>query len=504
MQQFSSCSLRFIALPAHLFGILPFLTSGIARYGVAALVCVAAALLVLPFHAEVDLAMVVSLFLLVVVIVAVVAGRGPAVLASLGSVALFDFFFVPPRFSFAVSQVQHVLTFLVMLAVSLSVGELTAGLRIYAQEAARRERDIRALYALAKELAGAPTVEQVRQAVAMFVAQRWQGQAELFGPEQGLPSGAEAWDGQRRVLHFPLEAGARQLGVFKVRLPGTVEGAEPLLKAIVSLVSTALERLHCVEVAQAARLEAESERLRSSLLSAISHDVRTPLTVLFGMADGLVLASAPLPAEVGESARAIRDQAFRLNGMVANLLDMARLQTGRIQLRREWLPIEEVVGASAHGLGSLLVAHPLRTTGLAALPLLEVDAVLLERVFCNLFENAAKYSPPGAPILLSAATTPSCVKLAVCNAGDGFAPEHLNKVFELFERGGLAMPVEGFGMGLAICRAIVQAHGGSIRAFNPPTGGACVEFELPRGCPPGMEAGLVGGDEAEMGGCGHG
>ena len=196
----------------------------------------------------------------------------------------------------------------------------------------------------------------------------------------------------------------------------------------------------------------------------------------------------PLPDQARDIAEAIRDQALRVNGMVGNLLDMARLQTGPVSLRKEWQPVEEVVGASLKLLGSALEGHPVRVAGLADLPLLEFDAVLIERVLCNLFENAAKYSPPGAAILLDAAVGPLTVELRVTSGGGGFPPDKLEKVFDLFERGHAETAVVGMGIGLAICRSIVEAHGGAIRAFNPPEGGGCVAFCLPRGTPPLIES----------------
>jgi len=487
------------------------------------LACALAAGLALPFHAVIDLSATVMLFLLTVVVVAVLAGRGPAVLASLCNVALFDFLFVPPRFSFAVSHAQHLATFAVMLAVSLIVGQLTAGLRRQAQDAERRELATRALYDLARTLAGAAAVAQVGAAVAAFLRGQWGGRSGLLlpdadgglaapGPAEAaldpadLASAREARDGGRPVVRvvaegwrchcLPLSGTLR--GVLCVRLPEAVGEAGPLLEAVASLVGTAVERLHFVELAQAARLEAESERLRSSILSALSHDVRTPLTALYGMADALAVGATMLPAPARETAIAIRGQALRVNEMVDKLLDMARLQAGRLALRREWQPVEEVVGASLNLLGAALDGHPLRVEGIAELPLLEFDAVLMERVFCNLFENAAKYSPPGATIRLAGAAAADVVELRVCSGGDGFPPDKLRRVFELFERGSTETAVPGMGVGLAICRSIVEAHGGTIRAFNLPDGGGCVAFTLPRGCPPPIESEApAAGDDME-------
>lgn len=486
------------------------LLTALRRYGLAVAACGLTAALVLPFQPALDLPNTVMLFLLAVVLVAVLAGRGAAMLASVLGVALFDFLFVPPRFSLEVSHARHLVTFAVMLVVSLVVGQLTAGLRAQATEAARRELLARALYDLASELAGAMTLAQVSEAVERFLRIRGDARGRLVLPaDQGptLPFSGEAGlavpdDVLEQVMAsgaptqllrpdgyccevLPLSGTTRNRGVLLVLHRADDTGTAPLLAALAALVVTAVERLHFVEVAQAAQLEAVSERLRSTLLSALSHDVRTPLTALYGLADSML--TGPLPDEARISALAIRDQAFRLNGMVGNLLDMARLRSGRVELRREWQPVEEVVGASLKLLDSVLAGRSLQVGGLGALPLLEIDAVLMERVFCNLLENAAKYSPAEAPISLSAHDAGEAVEFRVTSGGKGFPPDRLEQVFGLFERGQPEVPIAGMGLGLAICRTIVEAHGGRIRAFNPEQGGGCVAFTLPKGSPPPFE-----------------
>lgn len=484
-------------------------------YGLALAICVATAAIVLPFHGMLDLANIVMLFLLAVVLVAVKAGGGPAVFASVVGVGLFDFFFIPPRFSLAVSHVQYLVMFAVMLAVSLIVGQLTAGSRAQAAEAARRERTAQALYELAHRLAGAMTIDQVNEAVVGFLRANFDAECALLlaGEQEELLSPASETahlaqpervmartateagrplvfgEGEIPERYFlPLAGATRSHGVLIVRVSPSAEPIQPLLEAVSALVGTAVERLHFVEVAQAAQVEAVAERLRSSILSALSHDIRTPLTALFGLADSLALFRPPLPEPAREMAGAIRDQVLRVNDMVGKLLDMARLQAGPVKLRREWQPVEEVVGASLLLLESALADHPVEVRGLDNLPLLAFDAVLLERVFCNLFENAAKYSPPGTPIRLEAEAGPEVVTLRVSSDGPGFPSDKLASVFNLFERGHAETPTAGMGIGLAICRAIIEAHGGAIAASNPPGGGACVTFTLPRGTPPTIDA----------------
>jgi two-component system sensor histidine kinase KdpD len=234
-------------------------------------------------------------------------------------------------------------------------------------------------------------------------------------------------------------------------------------------------------------MQIQAERLRSSILAALSHDVRTPLTVLYGLADTLTLPQQNFPESARETACAIRDQAIRLNNMVNNLLDMARLHAGQVQLRKEWQPIEEVIGASIKLSGADLQCHAVKVHLADGLPLVEFDAVLLERVFCNLLENAAKYSPPNTDIELSVSSDGTEAVITVCNAGEGFPKDKLMQVFEPFERGNAKSNVRGAGMGLAICRAVVEAHGGKIAASNPAGGGACIRFTLPLGEPPDIE-----------------
>ena len=259
------------------------------------------------------------------------------------------------------------------------------------------------------------------------------------------------------------------------------------LETAVSLVAIAIERVHYVDVAQRTQVQVVSERLRSSILSALSHDLRTPLTALVGLADSLTVSWPPLGDVARETAEAIRDQAERLSGMVGNLLDMARLHAGEVNLQKEWRPIEEVIGSSIKLLGRALAEHPVKVTLAPDFPLLEFDAVLIERVFCNLLENAAKYSPPGTTISIEVSRHAGDAEILVCDASPGFAPEKADAVFEMFVRGDAESALPGTGLGLAICSAIVAAHCGAIAATNHPKGGGCVSFTLPLGEPPAIE-----------------
>ena len=318
---------------------------------------------------------------------------------------------------------------------------------------------------------------------------RWiEPRTALTAYEGGACAGLDV---RQAVGYFPLKAPTRVRGVMAVTPlceggPSLYEHHE-LLETVASLVAIAIERLHYVEVANSAQLQMVSERLRSSILSAVSHDLRTPLTALVGLADSLTLCRPPLPAQSRENAEAIRDQAVRLSGLVSNVLDMARLSAGDVKLRKEWQPLQEVIGSSIKLLGKSLADPPVSVRLPARLPLLEFDAVLIERVFCNLLENAVKYTPPGSPIEISAQCRNAVVEVAVCDQGPGIPAGRGSDIFEMFVRGAQESSTPGVGLGLAICRAIVEAHAGSISASNRLEGGACFTFTLPKGSPPMVE-----------------
>jgi two-component system sensor histidine kinase KdpD len=507
-----------------------------------AAICALAALVAAPLYSKFDLPNIVMVFLLAVVIVAVRCGRGPAVLASFLSVAEFDYFFVPPRFSFAVSDVQYLLTFAVMLVVGLIAGQLTAGLKYQASVATGRENRVRALYELARELSGALLTEQVAQICERFVATEFGARSLLLrsdsdgrivaprGPtapasavadagaapatlavevgiaQWALDHGESAGLGTNTlpaspVLYVPLKAPMRVRGVLAMepqnpaRLLGPEQGR--LLETVARLIAIALERVHYVEVAQESTLQMESERLRNSLLSAISHDLRTPLAALVGLADSLQLTQPPPSPQQSAISERVREQARRLRSLVENLLDMARLQAGRVALNRQWHSLEELVGTALESLGGVLARRRVDVHLPEAFPLVEMDAALMERVLCNLLENAAKFTGPHSHIDIGARAEPGHVIVWVEDDGPGLPPGREEEIFEKFERGNKESATPGVGLGLAICRAILQAHGGTIRAENRPGGGARFLFELPQGTAPQL-AGEADAETADL------
>ncbi|HXE76951.1 MAG TPA: DUF4118 domain-containing protein [Rhodanobacter sp.] len=489
------------------------------RYAWALATCLLTTALTLPLLRLLDLANIVMLFLLGVVLVAVRWGRGPAALAAFLNVAAFDFFFVPPRFSMAISDAQYLVTFAVMLVVGLLTGQLTANLRFSARIAAGRERRAQALFELTRDLSGALLTRQVAELGEAAVQRTFGGQARVlvtdatdrlvvdgaapgevdasiadwaFHNEQ--PAGLATSTLPSHAWHYvPLKAPMRVRGVLALRpaqarwllIPEQVQQLETLARQI----AIALERVHYVDVAQEALVQMESERLRNALLSAISHDVRTPLTALIGLAESLQHSLSASPSPLGQqqagTAQAITGQARQLNALVNNLLDMARLQSGAVNLRSDWQSVEEVVGSAIRAAAHALGGQAVQTQIPADLPLVEFDAALIERVLVNLLENAAKYAQP--PIVIKAGATPQTLILTVRDHGPGL-PVALkgreSELFEKFTRGAAESAQPGVGLGLAISKAVVDAHRGRIVAANALGGGAEFTLTLPRRPPP--------------------
>ena len=485
-------------------------------YAWAAATSIALTLVCTPLAGVLELSNIVMLFLLGVVGVAMRFGRGPSALAALLNVAAFDYFFVPPRMSFAVSDVQYVLTFAIMLGVGLLVGQLTAGLRFAAGVSTSRERRARSLFELTRELSAALESSQVVALGGAAVQGHFGGHALVLvtdaadqlllpaEPPEGFDAQVADWafrHGQPAGLatatlaaqpwhYVPLQAPMRVRGVLALSpaqprwllIPEQAQQLDTLARQI----AIALERVHYVEVAQQAVVEMESERLRNALLGAISHDVRTPLTALIALAESL--QTLP-PDEHAAAARAIVAQAHELHALVNNLLDMARLESGiaggAVNLRRDWQSVEEVVGSAIRAARTSLGSIVVQTALDPELPLVEFDAVLIERVLVNLLENATKYGAP--PITVGARAEPGTLVLTVRDHGPGLPAAllgHEQKLFDKFTRGEAESATPGVGLGLAICKAVVSAHGGDIAAGDALGGGAEFTVTLPRREPP--------------------
>ena len=497
------------------------------RYGGAVIGCAITVAIASSLSPRFDLANIVMLFLLAVVVVTIAFGRGPGVAASFLSVALFDFFFVPPTHSFSIADSQYLLTFAVMLIVALTTAQLMSRLQRQASSSFEREQRIAALYDLSRELAGAIAPQQVEAALMRFIAAigRTRGaMALIFAAgsvpvddavsllQPGLEPDPSLVEAAMRTGHpatfrgvgyFPIASGKRVRGVLAVTFDRRIDSLDEhrsLLEALAALVAIVVERMHYIDVAARHELAMQAERLQGSILAALSHDIRTPLTALTGNADALAMSRPPLASHQADLAQTIRSQAARLNSLATNLLDMARLNVGAVRLRKAWQPIEEVIGSSLEQLEGSLDDSEISVSLPESLPLLEFDAVLIERVLCNLIENAMKYSAPAIALEISAVNHGDSVRIDVRDHGPGVAPADRQRIFAPFTRGTRAadtqgsgrQPRSGTGLGLAICAAIVEAHNGRLAVDDAEGGGARFSFTLPKGTPPVVEVEAIG------------
>lgn len=488
-------------------------TRAFRGYAGALALSVIATLAAFSMHGVLALSNIVMLLLLAVVGAAVAFGRGPAVVAAFINVLAFDFFFVPPRFTLAVSDAQDLFTFAVMLIVGLVVGQLTARLRYQARMASLGEERASRLFEMARELSAALAAGQVTEIGERYVTTMVPGKATVLtlgeddaltvteGDDKrvGVDAAVARWVVDHAEpagagtnvlpatgrLYLPLKASVRTRGVLVVAPIDSGALVTPeqrrLLETCAALIAIAVERVHFVTVAQNTLVEIESERLRNSVLSALSHDLRTPLTSLVGLADRLSqqLASDP----TGPQAAAIRDQARRTATLVDQLLEMARLETRPTQLRKDWQSLEELAGAALAELDAQLHGRDVEIALDHDLPLVHCDAVLITRVLVNLIENAAKYTPPRSAIRIAGRVTNGVVEVAVEDRGPGLPRGKEQAIFDKFIRGRQESTIPGVGLGLAICRAIVAAHGGAIHAENRDGGGARFVFTLPARSP---------------------
>jgi two-component system sensor histidine kinase KdpD len=469
------------------------------------------------------LANLIMVYLLGVLVVATRFGRGPSLLASVLSVAAFDFFFVHPQFTFAVSDTQYLVTFAVMLAVAFVISDLATRIRAQAVSARERERRTSALYAMSRDLGRAQGVAEIVGVSARHVAEVFATEVVFLlpGPDRTLTSqsgvsssfdpdasdrGVARWVFEQhqqlaglgtatlpgaRALYLPLLASRGALGVLGVRPanPHAFDAPDQLhqLETFANQTALALERARLAEEATQAELHMETERLRNSLLSSVSHDLRTPLAAITGAATTLLAKDARVEDGVGrELLELIREEAERLNRLVQNLLEMTRLESGALKLHREWHSMEEAVGAALRRCAGVLGDRRLQVRVPPDLPLVEMDDVLIEQVLINLLDNAAKYTPPGSPVSVTGTGDTERVTVEVADHGPGLPPGDAERIFEKFYRSGTA-PGRGAGLGLAIAKGIVEAHGGRIWAHTLPEGGAAFFFALPvTGVPPSV------------------
>ncbi|MGE5506687.1 MAG: DUF4118 domain-containing protein [Actinomycetota bacterium] len=466
-----------------------------------ALLAIAAAT---AFGFVVDMALPVAnisvAYLMAVLVVAVHAGLRPSILASgLGFLA-FNFFFTEPRFTLDIADTHNLLTVVFYLVAAVIVSNMASRLRAQVEATRENARRTANLYDFGRKVIAAATRDEVLGAVVCHVADTVHGRALVLLPvagtlsvaaghpqaeavdapclaaaERALATGRPAGRGAEQSseamwLFLPLQTAGAEVGVLGVQLAHDPDMPPPallqLLEALAGQAAAAIERTNLVSAVEAARVATERERLRAALMSSLSHDLRTPLVSIMGAASTLTSYDEALdPPSRRDLAHTIQDEAERLNRFVQNLLDMTRLGSGALKPRVDWVDLADVIRAAVRRGGKLARAHTLTVELDPGLPLLCLDAVLMEQAIFNLIDNACKYAPAGTTVKVWAKTTAGDVIVEVADQGPGIPEADRDKVFDMFTRVNLAdSQPAGTGLGLAICRGIVEAHGGAISA----------------------------------------
>jgi two-component system sensor histidine kinase KdpD len=475
-------------------------------------VCTVVAAAMYPYFEPTNIVMA---YVLGSTIAGVKFGRGPAIVAAVANVLAFDFCFVPPRFTFSVADFQYIVTFVVMLVVTMVIANLMASVRQQTRVAGARERRTALLYAMSRELAATRGVSTMARVAVRHVTEVFDCKAVVLLPDENgrlryprdaaiegsfvradlsiaqwvVDHGKRAGLGSDTLpaapaLYVPLSDEHQRLGVLAVmpenRRRVQLPEQRHLLETFAGQLGLAMERARLAEQAEAALVAAETESLRNTLLASISHDLRTPLAVIAGASSTLAGHAHDLDEEARTAlARSIEAKARDMSELVSNVLDLMRFEAGQIVLRRDWETLDDLVGSALSRAEDRLASHRVDLDLPADLPPLFVDANLVVQTFVNLLDNVEKYTPAGTVVHIAARAEDDVVRITVDDEGPGLPRAQRARLFDKFQRGQDEGTVVGAGLGLAICRAIVRAHGGDILAGDRPGGGARFQFTLP-------------------------
>jgi two-component system sensor histidine kinase KdpD len=496
---------------------------GLQGYGVALAVVAGVTGLNALLQKQLGYQSLALVYLLSVVVLAMFVGRWPTLLAATLTALVWDYLFVPPVFTFHISETTDLMLFFTYFAVALAMGHLAARLRAEQTAERRREQRATALYLLTRELANATDFTDLLAIIVREVGKTFAASVTLSLPEDSDPGGLTRyfastwvmtekeegvadWAFRRQQpagcgtdtlpsaegLHLPLLVTDRIGGVLSLKFAAAAEldsAQRDLLDSFVRQIALVLDRQRLRATVQEAKLLAESERLSKALLNSISHELRTPIAAIASASSGLAeLVDHENPALQRALTGEIRTAAIRLNRLVGNLLDMTRLESGHMKLRLEWCDLADLTGVALRQVEKELARHPVTNNLPRDLPLVKIDFVLMEQVLVNLFLNAALYTPSGTTVQINAAIEGREIALTVADNGPGFPPEALPHLFDKFYRAPGAA-AGGSGLGLSIVKGFVDAHGGTVSAQNRPGGGAEFTIRLPLNeAPPSLEA----------------
>jgi two-component system sensor histidine kinase KdpD len=492
---------------------VPVIHSGFAQYGLAAVIVCLVALACYPIAAYLGYQTVSLILLLVVALMPLKFGVGPVLLAAGLSALLWDFFFIPPQFTFVVARGQDILMLVAYFAIAAVTGTLTARIRAREKGVRQREERATALYTLTKDLSSAATQNDVAQAAVMNIKKFFDAEVAVFlsqpdgdiftkahsastyevGEKEFSVAAWAYWNEKKAgkftdtlpfalATYYPMSGPRYPLGVIGVNLHGTQQltfEQETLLQNFVSQIGSTLEREQLNEIAKRSIAFEESERLYKTLFNSISHELRTPIAAIVSASEGLLDDNASSRSEVKKDlTHEIHTAAERLNRLIDNLLDMTRLESGRISPTLDWCDLRDLINSTTQKLSRELSGHDIKIDVAPDMPLVKVDFGLIEQAVTNLLHNASLYTPHGSTVSIQVFTDAHEAVIVIADNGPGFPKESLSKVFEKFYR----VPgtkTGGTGLGLSIARGFVEAHKGTIKVEDREEGGARFIIRLP-------------------------
>ncbi len=500
-----------LAAAKHKTDIKPYIES----FSIIALLTVISKVAQPYVHPVFDLTNMAILYILPVLYTAVRYGRGPSVFTAILAVSAYDFIFVPPFYTFAVSDLRYLFVFAVFLIVALSTGTLAGRLRTQAERARRREERTSVLYALSRQMAAETNMQKLLDTVVRAVYDAIGASAVIYMSDstgnfkvQAATAESEklATDRERAVaywvyengqfagkgtetlsgadgLYVPLKSEQTKLGTLGA-LPAdpermTLPAQRRLLEGFAGLASLAIMRLQLAAEAQQSKYVAESEKLRTALFNSVSHDLRTPLASITGAVTSLQEEGVYDLESRQALVETIKEGARRMNHMIGNLLDTARLESGMLKLNKDWCDIQDIIGVALRRVSDTLKGRPMRVDIPTELPLVRVDFTLVEQVVVNLLCNAVKYSPPASKISIAVRKGDEEIQVSIGDQGSGISDEDKDKIFDKFYRLYSPEHISGTGLGLSICKGLVEVHGGHIWVDDAPEEGSVFTFTLP-------------------------
>lgn len=461
-------------------------------------------------------------FLIPILISSIRGGILPGMVAAVTSIILFDILFIPPTGSFSVTDLRYIITFIIFLLVAFFTGNLSQRIKIEMKKWRERGDNLEALYSLSRDIAALADFDEILSRIVEKMYEILQSPVALILPnERGVlqiransrnwdenlwdesEKGIAAWvfkKGEKagkctntlnnaKGFYLPLQVGERTEGVMGIYSADKIEKEKlQLAETFAGLVALAISRAKLHKQAQEAKFLAESEKLRSAIFNSISHDLRTPLSSIIGAVTTLLDNEKGFDlAHQRELLRTIKQEAIRMNRFITNLLNAARLESGELKLKEEWIDIQDVIGVAIRRLGDALKSRTLILNIPPDLPLLKGDFILLEQVFVNLLDNATKYSQPDSEIILTVKLMSKWIEISISNKGPKLSEEDLERIFDKFYRVPSSSDITGTGLGLTICKEIVEAHKGRIWAYNH-SEGLTIAFTLPL---PDVEVGEI-------------